>query len=560
MVAVISFAIGAAVGHRPSEAVVAATEYVEAWARNDFAAMHSLLNQASRSEVTLEEFTELHRNAQRVATVVKLTADEPEDEHGSDGVMVVPVQLHVVTRAFGKIDGPVDLTYAEDGIDWSAHFVFPGLKEGEELTSRIELPPRASILTRDGVPLAEGPAELRSSPLGSAALDVAGTVGAPDEDAERRLVEMGLPTGTPVGLSGLEKAFNMRLMGTPGGDLIARPVGSEGEGRILVSSEPKQSAPLKTTVESGLQLAAVGALAGRSGGIVALDARTGAVRALAGQAFSAPQPPGSTFKVLTTVAALENKLVDLDDYYEPVQGTHVAGRFIRNAHSEYCGGTFREVFARSCNSAFLPLGTELGSEKLVEIAERFGFNSRPQLYNSEATAIINPPASTIPTEITDEEELGVSAIGQGHVLATPLQMASVAQTIANNGVRMPTSIVQDPALRPEAKPVRVMPRRIAKVVKDLMVGVVVNGTGVSGAIAGAQVAGKTGTAELGPKPGQEDLGPDETPEQMVDAWFIAFAPAEKPKLAVAVMLINADADGGTVAAPAAAQVLATGIG
>ncbi|HZJ29727.1 MAG TPA: penicillin-binding transpeptidase domain-containing protein, partial [Solirubrobacterales bacterium] len=106
----------------------------------------------------------------------------------------------------------------------------------------------------------------------------------------------------------------------------------------------------------------------------------------------------------------------------------------------------------------------------------------------------------------------------------------------------------------------VMSRRIATQLTELMVGVVTSGTGGSGAIAEAQVAGKTGTAELGPKPGQDDLGPDDVPEQMVDAWFIAFAPAEQPRLAVAVMLIDADADGGTVAAPAAAQVLAAGLG
>ena len=557
MVAVIAFAFGAAVGHRPSEAIQAAEKYAAAWERSDFKTMHALLTPGARSETPLEDFVRLHERAQTVATVEKLTTDKPEKEQGSDGAMTVPVQLHLVTQAFGAIDGPVELVYRDGGIEWDEHLVFPGLEEGETLASRIELPRRASILTRDGVPLAEGPADARSSPLGGAAIDVAGSVGSADEETQQRLIEFGLPAGTLVGVSGLEKAFNRLLMGTPGGELVAQTEG--GGERTLVDSEPQQAAPLKTTIDSELQIAAVGALAGRSGGIVALDARNGAVRALAGQAYSAPQPPGSTYKVLTTLAALEKKLIKLDDYYEPVQGVNVTGRFIRNAHSEYCGGDFREVFARSCNSAFLPLGPELGEEAMVEIAERFGFNSPPQLYNREATAVIDPPSSTIPTEMDHQEELAVSAIGQGRVLATPLQMASVTQAIANRGVLMPTSIVQHRELRPDAKPVRVMSKRASRILTDLMVGVVVNGTGVSGAIAGAQVAGKTGTAELGPKPGQTDLGPDETPEQMVDAWFIAFAPAEKPQLAVAVMLIDADADGGTVAAPAAAQVLATGV-
>jgi len=91
---------------------------------------------------------------------------------------------------------------------------------------------------------------------------------------------------------------------------------------------------------------------------------------------------------------------------------------------------------------------------------------------------------------------------------------------------------------------------------ELMVVVVVEGTGTAGAISEAQVAGKTGTAELGPKPGQED---EENPVQIKDAWFAAFAPAKKAKLAVGVLLIEAEAAGGEVAAPAAAEVLSAGI-
>ena len=109
------------------------------------------------------------------------------------------------------------------------------------------------------------------------------------------------------------------------------------------------------------------------------------------------------------------------------------------------------------------------------------------------------------------------------MLATPLEMASVAQTIANDGVREPTSIVHNKKLRPDAEPVRVMSKKIADELTELMIGVVTEGTGTAGAISEAQVAGKTGTAELGPKPGQEE---SENPVQIKDAWFSAFAPAE----------------------------------
>src|SRR5204862_7524875 len=127
-------------------------------------------------------------------------------------------------------------------------------------------------------------------------------------------------------------------------------------------------------------------------------------------------------------------------------------------------------------------------------------------------------------------DLGVSAIGQGQVLATPLEMASVAQTIANGGTRDPNAIVSDPTLAPSQKPVRVTSSKTAATLQRLMLGVVRFGTGTAAAIPGVEVAGKTGTAELGPVAGAKN------PEQQrVDAWFTAFAPAPSPKLVVAVM-------------------------
>jgi cell division protein FtsI/penicillin-binding protein 2 len=313
---------------------------------------------------------------------------------------------------------------------------------------------------------------------------------------------------------------------------------------------------VRTTIDPDLQAATVSALGGQSGGVAVLDTRTGNVRALAGLAFSAPQPPGSTFKLVTTTAALQKGVVSLDDYFPIVDGVNVGGRFISNANGEFCGGTFREAFAQSCNADFAPLGPKIGNDDLVAASERFGFNSPPSLYASRIVAEVEPAESSIPTEIGDDLDLGVSAIGQGEVLATPLQMASVAQTIANGGLRHPTSIVANPKLRPEAEPTRVMSKKIASQLNELMVGVVAGGTGFAGAIAEAQVAGKTGTAELGPVPGQED---DPEPEQIKDAWFTAFAPADDPRLAVGVMLIEAEASGGEVAAPIAAAVLSAGL-
>ena len=468
---------------------------------------------------------------------------------------MVPVPVVAGTVAFGDVAADLDVPYDDGGVAWDPSLLFPGLEPGEQLENRVDLAPRAPILARDGTPLAEGAAEAREHPIGSAAIDVTGEVGEAEEEDLAALARQGFPAGTPVGVSGLEQAFNARLAGRPGGSLLAVEDGG-GSARILSQAEPRPGAPVKTTIDPDLQVSAVSALAGRAGGVAVLDARSGDVRALAGQAFSAPQPPGSTFKTITTTAALQKGVVSLDDEFEIVDGVNVGGRFISNANGEFCGGTFREAFAESCNADFAPLGPEIGNDDMVETAERFGFNAPPTLYATEVVAAVDPPESTIPTEIGEEVDLGVTAIGQGEVLATPLQMASVAQTIGNGGVREPTSVVANRKLRPEAEPERVMSKKIADELTELMVGVVTGGTGFAAAIPEAQVAGKTGTAELGPRPGTED---EEEPEQIKDAWFTAFAPAENAQLAVGVLLIEAEAAGGEVAAPIAGQVLSAGL-
>lgn len=554
VVAAIAFALGAAAGKPGSPEKEVAERFTEAWVKKDFAAMYRELNDASRRAVGANEFAQAYREAAEVATLRSLEFDSPDDPSSENGATVVPVSVQAGTVAFGAVETELLVPYADSGVAWDPSLVFPGLATGEHLENRIDLAPRAPILARDGTPLAEGPAEEREHPIGSAAIDVTGEVGAPEEEDFAALARQGFPPEAPVGISGLEQTFNRRLAGRPGGSLLA--VDEAGSARILSQAEPQAGAPVKTNVDPDLQEEAVAALAGRAGGVAVLDTRSGDVRALAGQAFSAPQPPGSTFKTITTTAALEKGVVTLETEFEIVDGVNVGGRFISNANGEFCGGTFRKAFAESCNADFAPLGPKIGNDDMVETAERFGFNSPPTLYAPEIVAAVDPPESTIPTEIGEEVDLGVTAIGQGQVLATPLQMATVAQTIANGGVREPTSVVANRKLRPEAEPVRVMSEGLANELTELMVGVVAGGTGFASAIPEAQVAGKTGTAELGPKPGTEG---EEEPEQIKDAWFIAFAPAEKPRLAVGVLLIEAEAAGGEVAAPIAGQVLSAGL-
>jgi cell division protein FtsI/penicillin-binding protein 2 len=555
LVALVAFVIGIATGAPGSPERDAANRFAEAWEAESFKAMYSELNEASRARVDRKDFEAAYREAEQVATARKLGADSAGDPRQTDAGTTVPVEISVETVAFGSLEAELELPFANGGVEWEESLAFPGLRQGEELAADVELAERGPILARDGTALAEGPAEEREHPIGSAAVDVTGEVGEASEEEVARLARHGFPPETPVGISGLERAFNDRLAGKPGGSLLA--VAADGSAvRTLAKSKPRAGAPVKTTIDPDLQEAAVAALAGRSGGVAVLDTRKGDVRALAGQAFSAPQPPGSTFKVVTTTAALEAGKVSLDDEFEISDGINVGGRFLNNANGEFCGGTFRESFAESCNAVFAPLGPAVGNDKLVETAEAFGFNSPPSLYASRILSEIEPEESTIPTEIGEEIDLGVSAIGQGEVLATPLEMASVSQTVANGGFRLPNSIVLNKKLRPDPEPVRVMSKKTADELTELMIGVVTEGTGTAGAIAEGQVAGKTGTAELGPKPGEED---SDNPVQIKDAWFTAFAPAQKPRLAVGVLLIEAEAAGGEVAAPIASEVLSAGL-
>jgi cell division protein FtsI/penicillin-binding protein 2 len=194
-----------------------------------------------------------------------------------------------------------------------------------------------------------------------------------------------------------------------------------------------------------------------------------------------------------------------------------------------------EAFTKSCNSVFAPLGAKLGAQRLVATARAFGFNEQPKIPAAKPSTI-SPPS-----QLRDSLAVGAAAIGQDRDLATPLQMASVGATIALDGRRtQPRITTIDPVVSQQ-----VLPTKVAHQVRSMMLDVVRSGTGTAAAIAGVEVAGKTGTAEL---------RPNSTNPKDADAWFVAFAPAQHPTVAVAVMLIGAGF-GGTAAAPIAKQVL-----
>jgi cell division protein FtsI/penicillin-binding protein 2 len=309
---------------------------------------------------------------------------------------------------------------------------------------------------------------------------------------------------------------------------------------------------VRSTIDPKIQLAAVEALAGRYGGIAAVRPRTGEVLALSGLAFSAPQPPGSVFKIITLSGAVEAKTVRRNESFPVQTAATLEGIELENANGESCGGTLLQSFAHSCNSVFAPLGAELGARRLVATAEHFGFNEDPGL--------VGAARSTIPAadEIGDDLAVGSTAIGQGKVLTTPLQMALIAATIGEGGLR------PRPTLRKgdDTKTVRAIPEPVARYVGRAMRAVVTGGTGVGAAIDNVPVAGKTGTAELRttveedplPQAGEQEAPPPEDDPTDTDAWFAAYAPAGHPRIAVAVLLI-AQGAGGEVAAPAARHVI-----
>jgi hypothetical protein len=537
----------AARGHE-SAGEQAVERFAAAWSRGDVAAMYRELSPSARGRVSLKRFARAYRAAADTATVRTLRTGEPVRDGDA-----VRVPVHVRTHVFGTVRGDVTLALDGEGddprIDWRREVVFPGLRRGEVLRRQSRLPVRATLLARDTTPLAAG--RERTSPLGGLERSVVGELGAIPPERRARLRRLGVPPTARVGLTGLERIFDERLLGRPGGRLLA------GD-RVLARGQPRRAAAVRTTVALDVQRAAVAALGSRLGGVVALEPRTGQILAFAGIAFSGLQPPGSTFKIITLTGALEHRLTGPASRYPVETETVLEGVAVENANGEACGGTLRNSFAESCNSVFAPLGARLGARRLVDVAERFGFNHPPQVPGAAMSTI--PP----PEEIGDALAVGSSAIGQGRVQATALQMADVAATIALRGRRPRLTLDLTRGSGP-APTTRVTSARVARTVERLMLAVVREGTGTAAAIPGVPVAGKTGTAELRttarcrPKP--EAPGGNEScpPEQMsdptdTDAWFAAYAPAGRPRAAVGVMLVGSGA-GGDTAAPAAREIL-----
>lgn len=524
----------------------AVSAYAQAWSARDWASMHAQLTPRSKRSFPLLEFARANGKALATATVLKggITAGRPRSQ--GDGRW--RIRTAVRTRLFGVVRGSlllrVDTTSDDPRIVWARHLVFPGLRAGEELTRSTSMPERGTLLARDRTPLAEGPA--RASSIPDVAAEVVGQLGPIPAERLDELTSLGVPANAQVGVSGLERVFDRRLAGTPAGTLRAG-------GRVLARGAGRAGGSVRTTLAPDLVRSSVAALAGRQGGAVALDPRNGAVLGYSGVPFSILQPPGSTFKIVTAAAALESGDAKLGDRFESRTFAILSGVELANAYDESCGGTFEETFAYSCNSVFAPLGARVGAQKLVAMAEKFGFNAPSPITIAAESKI--PAAGTI----GDDLAVGSTAIGQGRVQATALQMADLTATIARGGRRAKPTLDLERAGRVGPRSgERVVNARTARVLDRMMRAVVRYGTGSAASLPSTPVAGKTGTAELRPRaPTTDDAEPEPRDPEDTDAWFVAFAPAgpdRTPRVVVAVLLIGSGA-GGDTAAPAARGLL-----
>jgi cell division protein FtsI/penicillin-binding protein 2 len=542
-VALIALLSGLVLGaiHVPSERRLGQA-WAAAWERGDYGAMYALLSDDAQRRTPRASLERAYRDAAATLTLEKVQTARVHERSGGVGLAVT-----LITRIFGTLHGDLVLPTGDRaaggaGVDWSAELVYPGLRPGEKLRRTTVLPPRATIQARDGTAIAKGPDRL--SDMGSLASEIAGHVGPAPPDLAKALTARGVPAGAPVGLTGLEREFDERLTGTPGGTLYAGT-------RVLAKRAPVAGRTVRTTISPDIQRAAVTALAGRYGGIAVVRPRNGEVLALAGIAQSAPQPPGSTFKIVTLAGVLGAHVAKRSATFPYQTATTIEGVQLQNANGESCGGSLESSFAHSCNSVFAPLGAKLGAKRLVATAQRFGFNEDPGLAGAARSTI---PAAG---EIGDSLAVGSSAIGQGKVLTTPLQMALIAATIGEGGLRPKPTLLKGA----DTERIRATSPAVARTIGRYMRTVVVSGTGAAAALPGVKVAGKTGTAELRttvreePPPDVTDPNqPAQSDASDTDAWFTAFAPLKKPRVAVGVLLVGQGA-GGDTAAPAARVVL-----
>jgi len=277
-------------------------------------------------------------------------------------------------------------------------------------------------------------------------------------------------------------------------------------------------------------------------------------RPLYDRASQGQYPPGSTFKVVTAAAGLESGTITPETQIDAPGSLEVEGTPLENDFGiSWPGATLDTALTNSVNTWFGQLGQRLGQDTLFEYMERFGFNSKPAIDlpsdQLSESGVFNEEGELLGAN--DPVDLARVAIGQERLAVTPLQMAMVAAAVANKGKEMKPQIwsrVVDPDGRviKRLDPSQYSQPISAETAEELttaMEGVVSEGTGTNAEIPGVAVAGKTGTAET---PGNKACGGGEEENQ---AWFIGFAPADDPKVAIAATVECTEEFGNDVAAP-----------
>jgi penicillin-binding protein A len=508
--------------------------YAADWEHDRYAAMWDALSGPSQKRVSETEFAAELEGAAATATLTSLRPLRLLSVRGEQARMSFVVRTHV----FGRLHEVLRIPLAGSGggttVVFNSSLLFPGLKPNELLSRKTLIGRRGTLLASDGQPLAQGSS--LATPIPEVAGAIAGTLGSIPADQATMYAEEGYPLSAQVGIDGLEEIFQRKLAGKLGGELLA---GS----RALARAKPGRGATVRTTIDPSLEQATIDALGGGYGGITVMNPRTGAIEAAAGIAFTSLQPPGSTFKIITAAGALSAGIATPSTDYPYESSVDLDGFKMQNAGGEVCGGSLTNAFATSCDTTFAPLGAQLGASRLVTMAQRFGFDQPTGIASALESRI--PSAETIGSPLA----VGASAIGQGVVQASTLEMADVAATIADSGRRpVPTMLS---GARPRFVPVTTP--KIAGEVQGMMEAVVSYGTGTTAQIPGVTVAGKTGTAELKNTAGKKNDAKD------TDAWFVGYAPVGDPKVVVCALFPN-QGYGADTAAPAVKSVIEAALG
>ena len=366
----------------------------------------------------------------------------------------------------------------------------------------------------------------------------AGVVGTLGPITAAELKQLGGPYSAQsvVGQSGLEAAGEQQLAGTPSAT-VEVVTAKDAHVATLATLPGHPGTAVQTSIDPNVQRAAEAALSGekKSAALVAVNAQTGALLAVANanaggfdQALDGAYPPGSTFKVITSAALINHGLSPASAASCPPTAT-VDGEVFHNAEGEGQVNDLLHAFAESCNTAFIGLATKnLSPSDFPATASAFGLGAMPQMGVVAYSGSVPKPS--------DQADLAATSIGQGRVLVSPLDMAMVAAAADTGTVRAPRLVTGAPD---DTAPTHQLPAAVVTDLHQMMAQVVASGTAAGQGLP-AGTFGKTGTAEYGT-----------TNPLKIDAWLIGF----RGNVAFAVLVVNADGDGGPTDGPIAAKFL-----